>query len=259
MNIKPVLGPVAVAAILFAGDALAGTSQGLSNVSVDVSTALLNDDSAVRGGVRKRIDDITVLPQEDVIDFGDDLSQWALDGECDDPRFVGAGMTWTPMLDEDAFHDASDCRAQFDRDMIALAVGEPVELLGVRFGDNSSQWSYDGECDDPRFEGAGMVHATPLDEDLYRDAGDCSDLYLDSMVELVALGAIPDDATVVEVMLYDGIDFGDDHSEWSLDGECDDPRFAGPGMTATLLLDEDTYHDATDCRDEYADGRLWFA
>ncbi|MBT7645450.1 MAG: hypothetical protein HN768_00200, partial [Rhodospirillaceae bacterium] len=57
MNIKPVLGPVAVAAILFAGDALAGTSQGLSNVSVDVSTALLNDDSAVRGGVRKRIDD----------------------------------------------------------------------------------------------------------------------------------------------------------------------------------------------------------
>ncbi len=52
------------------------------------------------------------------------------------------------------------------------------------------------------------------------------------------------------------VDFGDDSSEWSNDGECDDPRFRGPGMTNTPLLTEDTKADATDCRSAYENGDL---
>ncbi len=51
--------------------------------------------------------------------FGDDASVWANDGECDDPRFVGAGMAEV-LLDEDLLHDATDCRALFGRGSISL-------------------------------------------------------------------------------------------------------------------------------------------
>ena len=40
--------------------------------------------------------------------FGNDSSQWALDGECDDPRFQGSSMAVT-LLDQDRFSDATDC------------------------------------------------------------------------------------------------------------------------------------------------------
>ncbi len=56
----------------------------------------------------------------------------------------------------------------------------------------------------------------------------------------------------------DGIDFGDDLSSWANDGECDDPRFAGEG-TANTLLEDDRYHDATDCSEAYAAGTIQLA
>jgi hypothetical protein len=49
--------------------------------------------------------------------------------------------------------------------------------------------------------------------------------------------------------------FGDDSSMWANDGECDDPRFVGQGM-ASVLLDEDRMHDATDCRALFESGRI---
>ena len=52
------------------------------------------------------------------------------------------------------------------------------------------------------------------------------------------------------------INFGDDNGDWANDGECDDSRFEGPGMTATPLLEEDVGHDATDCRTAFAAGQL---
>ncbi len=52
------------------------------------------------------------------------------------------------------------------------------------------------------------------------------------------------------------IDFGTDDGEWSNDNECDDPRFKGPGMTGTPLLEEDIKADATDCREAYERGEL---
>ena len=51
------------------------------------------------------------------------------------------------------------------------------------------------------------------------------------------------------------IDFGDDTSAWANDGECDDPRFEGPGTAATLR-GEDLGRDASDCRRLYEEGRI---
>ena len=129
------------------------------------------------------------------IDFGDDNGDWANDNECDDKRFVGPGMTATPLLDEDIGHDATDCRTAY-------------EAGNLQLRDSATP-------------------ATPQ-----------------ALAAPVGGGAV---------------DFGDDSSRWANDNECDDKRFAGPGMTATPLLDEDIGHDATDCRTAYEAGRLRLA
>ncbi len=59
-------------------------------------------------------------------------------------------------------------------------------------------------------------------------------------------------------IVSDGIDFGDDLSNWADDGECDDPRFNGEGAATTLLKD-DMYHDATDCSAGYSAGTIQLA
>ena len=110
------------------------------------------------------------------VDFGNNSSTWANDGECDDPRFEGRGMA-TTLLDEDTRRDANDCRALYRQGMIRLRTGY------VNFGDNSSTWANDGECDDPRFRGSGMA-TTLLDEDRYRDANDCRALYRSGQITL---------------------------------------------------------------------------
>jgi hypothetical protein len=46
------------------------------------------------------------------LEFGDDASTWANDGECDDPRFAGNGAA-DSFSDEDAYHDATDCSALY--------------------------------------------------------------------------------------------------------------------------------------------------
>lgn len=56
-------------------------------------------------------------------------------------------------------------------------------------------------------------------------------------------------------MTYDGINFGDNLSRWSLDGECDDERFEGVGMNGVLLA-EDIGHDAADCMRLYKLGAI---
>jgi hypothetical protein len=167
-------------------------------------------------------------------DFGDDSSSWSQDGECDDPRFQGTGMAST-LLDEDRFSDATDCRDLFNLGRITLVSGGPVE-----FGDNSSSWSHDGECDDPRFQGSGMA-STLIDADRFSDATDCRLLFNQGRITMIGSGG--------------NVNFGDDSSQWSEDGECDDPRFQGTGMASTLL-DEDRFSDATDCRDLFNLGRI---
>ena len=52
-------------------------------------------------------------------DFGDDSSEWARDGECDDPRFEGEGSADT-LLDANAYHDATDCRTLLGQGRISV-------------------------------------------------------------------------------------------------------------------------------------------
>lgn len=54
----------------------------------------------------------------------------------------------------------------------------------------------------------------------------------------------------------DDVNFGGDSGRYSKDGECDDMRFDGAGMTDTLLIDSDILHDASDCRAAFNAGRL---
>lgn len=69
----------------------------------------------------------------DGIDFGDDLSTWANDGECDDPRFAGEGAAST-LLDDDMYHDATDCSTAYAAGTIRLADGGAGDLPGAHRG-----------------------------------------------------------------------------------------------------------------------------
>lgn len=51
-----------------------------------------------------------------------------------------------------------------------------IKYDGINFGIDFNQFAKDGECDDPRFEGADVT-ALLLAEDAYRDATDCMTAY----------------------------------------------------------------------------------
>ncbi|MCX7301216.1 MAG: hypothetical protein NTX73_12745 [Rhodobacterales bacterium] len=189
------------------------------------------------------------------IDFGTDSSPWTYDGECDDPRFEGEGMSAAPV-ESDMLADASDCRAAYEAGTIALSGEVPVaapvngsdaDTAGtVDFGDDTAVWANDGECDDPRFVGEGMS-AAPVAADAGHDASDCKAAHDAGTVALAgdAPFATPENGN--ETNAADAIDFGDDTAVWANDGECDDPRFQGEGMSPAPVA-EDIGHDATDCR-----------
>ncbi len=167
----------------------------------------------------------------DDIDFGDNDSSWSKNGLCDDPRFEGAGMA-TVLNDADILHDAADCRIAFRDGMITLKTpGGPTDIY---FGDDSTPWPNDGECDDPRFAGEGMARNV-YPENAAKDASDCRAAF--------NLGTI----TYQGEQAPEPFDYGSDYSRYANDGECDDPRFTGPG-TNKKLLSEDMMGDATDCR-----------
>ncbi|WP_322890287.1 MULTISPECIES: hypothetical protein [unclassified Yoonia] len=130
---------------------------------------------------------------------------------------------------------------------VACLAGGPAMAQDINFGDDSGEWANDGECDDPRFIGPGMTETVLLSSDVLRDASDCRTFFNAGQLTLRGVAA---DGT---------IDFGDDSSEWARDGECDDMRFAGPGMTLTPLLFEDVMTDATDCRNAFDAGLLTLA
>ena len=142
----------------------------------------------------------------------------------------------------------------------AEAPAAAVAATSVDFGDDSSRWANDNECDDKRFIGAGMTATPLLDEDIGHDATDCRTAFEAGNLQLreAATAAAPQ-ALAAPVGGGGSVDFGDDSSRWSNDNECDDKRFAGPGMTSTPLLDEDIGHDATDCRTAFEAGRLRLA
>ncbi len=56
----------------------------------------------------------------DGIDFGDDSSERANNGRCEDPRFAGPGANPENRSDEDSGRDASDCIAAYRAGQIWL-------------------------------------------------------------------------------------------------------------------------------------------
>ena len=140
---------------------------------------------------------------------------------------------------------------------VALSIPAPAAAQNIDFGDDSSRYSKDGECDEMRFSGPGMTDTPLLDSDIRHDATDCRAAYNQGRLTYNGgtrsnnnnSGGGGSDASRIQ--------WGDDSSRYAKDGECDDKRFAGPGMTDTPLLDSDIKHDATDCRAAFNQGRLW--
>ncbi|WP_106746370.1 hypothetical protein [Yoonia maritima] len=130
---------------------------------------------------------------------------------------------------------------------IAAFAASNASAQSINFGDDSSEWANDGECDDGRFTGPGLTSTPLLQEDVLADATDCKRAFEAGRLTLAGVAA---DGT---------IDFGNDSGEWSNDQECDDMRFAGPGMTSTPLLQDDIMRDATDCRAAFNAGMLTLA
>jgi hypothetical protein len=112
------------------------------------------------------------------VDFGDDSGEFANDHECDDPRFTGEGMASSLSADT-VGKDATDCQRMMRAGMIRVvrtqAESNVAECAKIDFGDDSSEWSNDNECDDPRFTG-GSTHEIMNMEDLLGDATDCKAL-----------------------------------------------------------------------------------
>ena len=74
----------------------------------------------------------------------------------------------------------------FLQDLFALLKTQlPIDNSGADFGDNSSTWAFDGQCDDPRFAGRNMA-AMPLDTDMFHDADDCRDLFEQDSIRLLS-------------------------------------------------------------------------
>lgn len=190
----------------------------------------------------------------DEIDFGDDSSNWANDGECDDPRFEGEGMAGSPLR-EDRNRDASDCRALFEQGQITFAASQYDPSLtvfnGVQLGDDSGRYPNDGQCDDPRFIGEGMA-ISPDHPEILKDRTDCS--YGFQLGELVLADQLPPPLEAV----IDGIEFGNDKGSYVSDSECDDPRFAGPGMAGLTPQAINIGKDRTDCLAAYNAGTVRF-
>jgi hypothetical protein len=128
--------------------------------------------------------------------------------------------------------------------------------LTIEFGDDASKYSRDGECDDPRFGGPGMTDTPLLDTDIRHDASDCRSAFNQGRLTYKGETQLAAQSTGYAASGVNHIIWGDDGSKFSRDGECDDRRFSGPGMTDTPLLDSDIKHDATDCRAAFEQGRL---
>ena len=120
------------------------------------------------------------------INFGDDSSRYARNGECDDKRFSGAAMA-SILIDSDTNHDATDCRTAYTQGRATWNGGRTTtssrDASHIVWGDDSSRWARNGECDDKRFSGAAMASIL-IDSDIKHDAQDCRRAYEQSRLDL---------------------------------------------------------------------------
>ncbi len=173
------------------------------------------------------------------IAFGDNSGSWARDGACDDDRFSGDGVASASHV----MKDAADCLAAYQAGRITLlddtapaivtapVLTSPEELFSetlsrIDFGDDSSEYANDGDCDDARFYDQSTL-ASYRRAHVMHDATDCRAAVTNGQVGLL-------------------LDFGDDSGRFSRDGACDDHRFEGEGQSGFDIQDH-AKQDATDC------------
>ena len=121
----------------------------------------------------------------------DDSCDWANDGECDEPRYGGGGA----CVDGS---DSTDCNLYGNSPEALARLLELVPAnLRTQLGDDSCQYSNDGECDDVTFGGTVYCQTGT-------DASDC---------RAMALG-------------------GEDSCRWANDGECDEPGIGTDNCTS---------------------------
>ena len=182
-----------------------------------------------------------------VLSFGDNTGEWANDDVCNDPRFE-ADPRWPDSafpVDDAERQDTADCERNFLERRVWPAWARSADDKDLAFGDDSGQWTFDGECDDPRFIGVAAAESASA-SDLLRDASDCYAAWTTGTIKLFSLNSVLS-------MMPDGFDLGDDSGNWAFDGECDDPRFHGV-LVASELHPENRGRDATDCGRAFLNG-----
>lgn len=130
-----------------------------------------------------------------------------------------------------------------------LLLSTPALAQSVNFGNNSSEYANDGECDDRRFIGQGMAASLDSDDN-FHDANDCRHLYRNGLIKLWNRNQAK------AATQCSALNFGDDTGEYARDGECDDPRFEGAGMSG-VITNKDLLRDASDCRRMCDAGRIF--
>lgn len=108
------------------------------------------------------------------IDFGNDQSEYANDGECDDVRFQGSAMASVQNTDHIG-RDATDCQTAFEAGNVELnpLYAEPASVADIVYGDDTARFANDGECDDIRFTGDYATQLVYQPQDIGHDASDC--------------------------------------------------------------------------------------
>ena len=133
--------------------------------------------------------------------------------------------------------------------VLLLAACATLVVDGIDFGSDRNRYANNGECDDPRFTGEGM--AFDLDNlGIRTDATDCATLYQTGEIRPARTQAQWDPAQCGR------IEFGNNSSHSARNGQCDDPRFTGPG-TDWVMIGQDRGRDATDCRALCNSGAVW--
>ena len=174
--------------------------------------------------------------------------------------------------------NGADCRGFITAEQPLLKVNysNPNELLSIFYisdddatliiNDPSGKWHCSDDASFLDSNNPGIVFENPkagifdIWVGLYNEpepfsysVGDLffSDAPTDMLSDLIALSLDLDPGTV----MVDGIDFGDNLSDWANDGECDDPRFTGTGM-AIASIEANRFHDADDCSELYRAGDI---
>ena len=118
--------------------------------------------------------------------MGDDSGEWAGDGECDDPRFFGVAAAENPSAGQTSCAMLRTVTRPWANGHVTLI--SPVAVLdrlpaGFDLGGDTSEWAFDGECDDPRFHGEHVAFELHP-ENQGRDATDCGRAFLKGKADI---------------------------------------------------------------------------